>query len=144
MALLCAYSLGLVFFGKSKSARKLLVKCCWNWLREKGEQSSSVYLKIVQFSLLLFNLLAFSIWNWNLGLTTFEQSQRNSFECRNRKRLVHLYDCQSKIGGSVIKVENYRANTTSEHEVLRPKLILAIKIDRNQEKPIRPNLNLAI
>ena len=30
--LLCAYKMGLLLFGKRKSAQKLLIKCWWNWL----------------------------------------------------------------------------------------------------------------
>ena len=44
--------------------------------------------------------------------------------------------------GSVNKI--LRAGTVSEHRVLRPKLSLAIKIDRNQEGVLRPKLKLDI
>jgi len=32
--LFSSYSLALYFFGKRKSAKKLLIKCWWNWLQD--------------------------------------------------------------------------------------------------------------
>ena len=74
--LFCIYSLGLYFFGKWKSAQKLLVNCWWNWPPRKDSQVISG--KKVDWFVVLLYLIGFALYAVSSSLMKLISSRWSS------------------------------------------------------------------